>query len=92
MLKAIEVWASEKNTADWLLAATKTKHQWGQGKEVDEATFDAAVEATGNIKLHAYALPPAPKAPPVAARELPAEPMDRDATVIDDRPAKHKRG
>ncbi len=47
-MKAIEQWAEEKKTADWLVAVCKaTVPGWGVGKMVDETTFDAAVVTAG---------------------------------------------
>ena len=55
MKKTIEDWAAQKGTPDWLMAAAKYRSKWGQGREVSEGDFDAAVAEAGGIKLSGYA-------------------------------------
>lgn len=50
-LKPFEVWAAEKKTPDWLLAATKASQDWPIGREMTEAAFDAGVERGLNLKM-----------------------------------------
>lgn len=51
----IEEWAQQKNVADWLLAAAKTRMRWAQGREVSEADFDKGVSETLGLRLSGYA-------------------------------------
>ena len=48
-MQAIEDWAAVKSTPDWAFAVAKlTEPGWGVGKQVDEATFDAAIVRAGS--------------------------------------------
>lgn len=98
-MKTIEEWKTELNVADWLFAATKTAKRWGEGKTVDQATFEKAVEETGGMKFYAYA-PPAtevilPATPAPADSGPSAMPMSAEADTktvhVEDRHAKLKR-
>ena len=40
-----EEWARELGTPGWLLAATKAKHRWPEGKVATRAEYEAAVKA-----------------------------------------------
>lgn len=50
-LKPFEVWAAEKKTPDWLLAATKASQDWPGGREMTEAAFDAGVQRGANLQM-----------------------------------------
>jgi hypothetical protein len=69
MMKAIEELMVVHETPDWLFNATKTAMRWGQGQQVEEAAYVAAVDKTGNSKLNAYA----PEHPPVVIDNRPAK-------------------
>lgn len=53
-MKAIEDWAAQKQTADWLMAAAKQRMRWGIGKQVSEGEFDEAVAGVQGIRLSGY--------------------------------------
>lgn len=91
MAKTIEQHAAEKNTPDWLFAAAKAAHKWGQGKELDDAAYDAAVERTSSFRYHAYAPgPSAAPAPASIAEAVEALPDSKPVAVIDDRASKKR--
>lgn len=50
-LKPIEWHAQSKKTPTWLFAAMKACHEFGEGKELTEAEYDAAIERAGNLKM-----------------------------------------
>lgn len=54
-MKAIEDWATQKQTEDWQMAAIKQRMRWGIGKEVSEGDFDEALNNVLGIKLSGYA-------------------------------------
>lgn len=82
--KPIETWCAEKETADWLFAATKAALRWGAGKEVTEEEYEKAVTATAGIKFYAY---PADAIRAAAEAKAAAAP-ETAPLVIDDRPTK----
>lgn len=50
-VKPFEVWAKAKKTeAHWLNAARVTNH-WAIGRELTEATYDAAIDAVQKVEL-----------------------------------------
>lgn len=51
--KAIEAWAKELETPDWLFAAAKSIRKWGEGKELSKSDFEAAVDQAANLKCNA---------------------------------------
>jgi hypothetical protein len=46
--KTIEQWAAERNTEDWLFAATKAVTRWAEGREVTAKEYDDAVHKAAN--------------------------------------------
>ncbi len=49
----VEAWAKRKGTPDWAFTAAKWQHGWGQGRELSEAEYDAAVAAAMQTKIEA---------------------------------------
>lgn len=50
-LKPFEAWALEKKTPAWLLNGARCANAWAKGRELDEATYDAAIVAAGDAKM-----------------------------------------
>lgn len=66
--KAFEKWADERwpdpierKKNAWVLAAVKAHTRWGEGREVTQSDFDAAVEQVMGLSLGGG--PPPPAAP-----------------------------
>lgn len=41
--KTVEQWAAEKESEAWQVNAARVKYHWGEGREISESDFDAAV-------------------------------------------------
>jgi hypothetical protein len=50
-LKTFEAWAKQKNTLYWLVPCAAAYHRWPEGREMTEATYDAAIETAGGLKM-----------------------------------------
>jgi len=48
-LQTIEVWADRLGTPAWLFAAAKIGHGWPIGRELTEAAYLEALDASANV-------------------------------------------
>jgi hypothetical protein len=76
-MKTIEDWAALKETPDWLFAAAKMRHKWGEGRELTEADYTKAIEDVGSIQLSGY--PNQQRADEELKRRASEEKAQRDA-------------
>jgi hypothetical protein len=49
--KPIEIWAEEKGTPAWLVAAARVHENWPMGRELTEAEFEAALKRVSSVRV-----------------------------------------
>lgn len=50
-LKTVEQWCAEKGTPDWLYEGARVGNRWPVGQEMNEAKYDAAIDAAGKVEI-----------------------------------------
>ena len=50
-VKAVELWAVELGTPDWLLQAARATKRWAEGRELLREEYEKALAEVGGMKL-----------------------------------------